>query len=132
MAERRLHQRRAPRYFGVSAVCLLINNALLILLDAAGVHYAISVLISAALMIPLSFGLQSRFTFAAAGAWPGFLRYAAVMIVNTPLAWLLLWALHGEAGLPMLYASPLMTGILFVWNYLASGWAILARSPRPM
>ena len=132
MAEAHIHQRRAPRYFGVSAACLLINNALLILLDAAGIHYVISVLISAAVMIPLSFLLQSRFTFAAVGAWPGFFRYAAVMIVNTPLAWLLLWALHGQAGLPMLYASPLMTGILFVWNYLASGWAILARSARPM
>jgi len=125
-----LHQKRAPRYLGVSIACIAINNALLILLDAAGVYYGISVLISAAVMIPLGFLLQSRLTFSAVGGWPAFARYAAVMIVNTPLAWLLLWAIHGQAGVPMLYASPLMTGILFLWNYLASGWAILAWTVR--
>lgn len=126
------HQRRAPRYLGVGTACILLNNALLILLDAAGIHYAISVMISVAVMIPLGFVLQSRITFAAAGGWAHFARYAAVMLFNVPLAWLVLWAIHSRAGVPMVYASPLMTGTLFFWNYLASGWAITARSARSL
>jgi len=124
------YEGRAPRYLAVSVFCILFNNGLLIALDAADVHYAISVLISAVVMIPLGFILQSRITFAAAGAWRGFLRYSAVMIFNTPLAWLLLWAIHGNAGVSMIYASPVMTAVLFIWNYLASGWAILALQSR--
>jgi len=132
MAEIRRHQKWAPRYLGVSLACILFNNALLILLDDVGVHYAVAVLISAMVMIPAGFLLQSRFTFAASGSWHAFFRYTTVLIVNIPLAWLLLWAIHDQARLPMLYASPLMTLMLFVWNYLASGWAILARPSRPM
>jgi putative flippase GtrA len=121
---------RAPRYLGVSIGCVLINNALLITLDRIGVPYLKSLLISAAIMIPLGFLLQARITFGAPPGWLRFGRYAAVMIVNTPLAWLLLWALHDRAGLAMIYASPIMTAMLFIWNYMASGWAILARQSR--
>ena len=124
------HRKRAPRYLGVGFLCLAINNALLILLDEVGIHYGISVLISAAVMVPLGFLLQSRFTFAVQRNWAAFFRYTAAMSVNTPLAYLILWAIHERAGMPMLYASPLMTGILLIWNYLASGWAILARRTR--
>ena len=124
-------EKRASRYLFVSLFCILVNNGVLIALDAAGIHYIIGVVISATLMIPLGFILQSRITFATTGAaWPGFVRYSAVMVLNTPLAWLLLWAIHGQAGISMIYASPLMTAILFVWNYLASGWAILARQSQ--
>jgi putative flippase GtrA len=126
----RVHVIRAPRYIGVGIFCVLLNNALLIGLDWLGVHYGISVLISAAVMLPLGFILQSRLTFGTQPGWRSFGRYSSVMIVNTPLAWLLLWATHDHAGWAMIYASPVTIGILFVWNYLASGWAIAARRTR--
>ena len=119
---------RPLRYAAVGAVCVAINNALLVGLDAAGIHYAVSVAISAAVMIPLGFALQAQFTFTAPATRAAFGRYAAVMIVNAPLAWLVLWVVHDRGALPMVYAAPVMTGLLFIWNYLASGWAITSRS----
>lgn len=119
------HMKRAPRYIGVSLACVITNNALLIGLDAIGVHYVISVLISAAILIPLSFLLQAHLTFRATPDWSRFGRYSAIMLVNTPCAWAILWAIHDRGGLAMLYASPITIAILFLWNYLGSGWAIL-------
>lgn len=121
------HARRAPRYIGVSLICVLINNALLIGLDAVGVHYVLSVLVSAAVMIPLSFALQARLTYRTISDRGQFGRYFAVMIVNTPCAWAILWAIHDRGGLPMIYASPIMIALLFLWNYFGTGWAILRR-----
>jgi putative flippase GtrA len=121
------HSRRAPRYIAVSLICVIVNNALLIGLDAAGVHYWVSVLVSAAVMIPLSFSLQARITYRTAPDWGQSGRYFAVMIVNTPCAWAILWAIHDRGGLAMVYASPITIGILFLWNYIGTGWAILRR-----
>lgn len=119
------HASRAPRYIAVSLICVLVNNALLIGLDAVNVHYILSVLVSAAVMIPLSFTLQARITFRTNPEWSKFGRYFGVMIVNTPCAWAILWAVHDRGGVAMIYASPITIGLLFVWNYLGSGWAIL-------
>jgi putative flippase GtrA len=121
---------RGPRYVGVAAVCIAVNNALLIALDAAGIYYGLSVILSAIVMIPLSYSLQLRLTFRGEPSWPAFGRYAAVMLVNTPLAWLLLWLIHDKGSLPMVWAAPIITFILFIWNYVASGWAILARRTK--
>jgi putative flippase GtrA len=118
--------RRSPIYVTVSVVCVLFNNVLLIWLDRLSVYYAVSVIISAAVMIPLSFVLHSRFTFAVEPSALSFWRYASVQIVNTPAAWLLLLIIHDKGGVPMIYAAPIVTFILFVWNFAGSGWAMLA------
>lgn len=121
-------RRRAPRYTAVSLFCVLFNNVLLIALDAAGIHFSIAVLISAAVMIPLSYALHCTLTFAAEPGWRAFGRYFAVLIVNTPIAWLLFLLIHDWGGLPMLFAAPVVTGLLFVWNFLSSNWAMAPRA----
>ena len=121
---------RGRRYISVAAVCIAVNNVLLIALDAAGIYYGLSVILSAIVMIPLSYILHLRLTFAVDRNWSAFWRYAAVMIVNTPIAWLLLWAIHDKGDLPMAWAAPIITAILFIWNYVASSWAILARRAK--
>jgi putative flippase GtrA len=120
---------RGPRYVAVSVVCVLINNLLLIGLDSAGVYYGLNVLISAALMIPLSFAMQVHITFACEPSWRAFAKYAAVMLVHTPAAWLLLALIHDRGGVPMLYSAPIVTVLMFVWNFVGSHWALLARKP---
>lgn len=120
--------RRGPAYIAVSAACVLFNNALLIWLDRMSVHYTLSVLISAALMIPLSFVLHSRFTYAVERTSAAFCRYASVSIVNTPIAWVLFYIIHDQRGLAMAISAPVVTGILFLWNFAGSDWAIAARS----
>lgn len=120
--------RRVSHYTAVSLFCVLFNNVLLIALDAAGIHYGAAVLISAAVMIPLSYALHCTLTFAAEPGWRAFVRYFGVQIVNTPVAWLLFLLIHDWGGLAMLFAAPVVTGLLFLWNFLTSGWAIAPRS----
>ncbi|GGJ58044.1 hypothetical protein CDQ92_00710 [Sphingopyxis bauzanensis] len=117
-----------PRYVAVSLFCIVFNNALLIGLDWTGVHYGAAVLISAAVMIPLSYALHCMLTFATEPGWRAFARYSAVLIVNTPIAWLLFLLVHDWGAMPMLFAAPVVTGLLFVWNFFTSGWAIAPRS----
>lgn len=123
--------RRGTRYLGVSLFCFLFNNALFILLDRAGIWYGASVAISAAVMIPLGFVLQSRATFDRGLNWPAFGRYALVMMANPPVAFALFWLFHDRGGLPMLFAAPLVTGLMLVWNFMTSSWAILSRRAGP-
>jgi len=117
--------RRAPRYTAVSLFCVLFNNFLLIALDEVGIHYAVAVVISAGIMIPLAYALHSAVTFGAEPGWRAFARYFWVQIVNTPIAWLLFLLIHDWGDFPMLFAAPLVTGLLFLWNYFSSGWAIV-------
>ena len=121
---------RSSMYVAVSAFCVLFNNVLLIWLDRVHVHYTLSVIISAAIMIPLSFFLHARFTYAVEPTAAAFWRYASVLICNTPAAWLLFLLIHNLGGVAMLYAAPIVTLILFVWNYILSGWAILTPKER--
>lgn len=118
-------------YLAVSIFCVLFNNALLIGLDWAGIGYGVSVLVSAAVMIPLSYALHCTLTFAVEPGWRSFGRYAAVLLVNTPVAWLLLLVIHDWGRLPMIVAAPVVTGLMFTWNFFGSGWAIRSRVVNP-
>jgi putative flippase GtrA len=122
-----IHLFRGARYLVVAAFCAGLHNAIMITLDYFGVHYGISLLVSAAVLIPTGFYLQSRFTFSVSGSWSAFWRYAAVMIVNTPLSFIFLWLLYDVMALPMIIAAPISTLVLLAWNYLASGWAVQHR-----
>ncbi|MBL8649436.1 MAG: GtrA family protein [Sphingopyxis sp.] len=119
--------RRGPRYLGVSLFCFLFNNALFILLDQAGMWFGISVAISFALLTPLGFILQSRATVARGVYWSAFGRYALLMLANQPIAFLLLFLIHDRIGVPMLYAAPIATASMLIWNYAMTSWIILSR-----
>jgi hypothetical protein len=49
------------------------------------------------------------------------------MLLNLPLSIAGVWLLHGVLKLPMWVASPLVTGFLFAWNYVATHWAVVTR-----
>jgi len=118
---------RISRYAMVSAICLAIQNVVLISSDYTGLHYALAVLLSTAILLPLGFLLQAHVTFAAERSWKAFARYAVAMGSNLPLSLTLAWLLCGVLGWPMLYASPTISLCLFAWNYLTSAWALGAR-----
>ncbi|MEL7488042.1 MAG: GtrA family protein, partial [Pseudomonadota bacterium] len=126
-APRRSPAARGVRYLAVAAFCAGLHNAIMIALDFANVYYGLSLIVSAAVLIPTGFFLQATFTFSADLTWRAFYRYAAVMIVNTPLSFVFLWALYDRLSLPMVVAAPLATIILLIWNFLASGWAVRRR-----
>ena len=112
------------RYLAVSAFCAALHNAIMIGLDFAGVHYGLSLLASAVVLVPTGYFALARFTFEARCSRPAFARYAGVVLVNTPGSFIALWALYDTLGLPMWIAAPVATIILMIWNYLTSRWAI--------
>ncbi len=116
--------KRGASYLVVAGLCALLHNIIMIGLDAVGVHYGISLLISAAVLIPTGFFAQGRVTFNGDLNLANFIRYAAVMIVNTPVSYASLWLLYDLARLPMIIAAPIATVALLVWNFFASGWAL--------
>lgn len=116
---------RGPRYACVGLGCAVTNNLLLIGMDAAKIHYAIAVIVSALIMIPLSYYLQLHVTFSVEPEWGAFVRYASALLLNPPISWFLLFLIHDHGGLPMIWAAPIITLIMFIWNFAASNWAIV-------
>lgn len=121
--------RTAGRYGTVSLVCFIINNLLLIGLDALGLPLWASLAASAAMIIVIGFILQSNFTFAVPLKWSAFGRYSVMMLPNVPVAYALLWLLNQQLAFPMYFSAPITTAILVIWNAAGSHWA-LHRRPR--
>jgi putative flippase GtrA len=122
--------RKAGSYGAVSIVCFVLNNLLLIGMDALGQPLWLSLAVSATTMILLGFVLQSFFTFEAPLNWPAFARYTLMMLPNVPLAYGLLWLLHDRLSLTMLFAAPAATTLMLLWNAAGSAWALHRRAKR--
>ena len=122
----------SPRYVVVSALCTALNISLFIALDRMAVHYWVAVLISAAILIPLSYSLHLAWTFRVDGRAGTFARYAGTQIINTPVALVLFFVLIDRLGLEMRWAAPLVTALMFFYNLLSSYWAIALRQPSAL
>ena len=120
----RQHFARIPRYTLISFVCALLHNAVLIAADAAGLGIVACQAASAAVLLPVGFCLQSRYTFACERSWRGFACYSAALISNFPLALLVLWLSRDLAALPMWIAAPVSSIVLYCWNFATSIWAL--------
>jgi putative flippase GtrA len=123
------HLARAPRFTLVAIVCALIHNLVLIGMDALGAGVLLCQTASAAILLPVGYLLQSRFTFEVERSFGGFLRYSLALITNFPIALLVLWLTRNMAGMPMLIAAPLSSIVLFCWNYMTSSWALVPAPP---
>jgi putative flippase GtrA len=122
------HVGRSWRYVLVAGLCALLYNGMMIGLDRLGVQYAISQAATALLLLPTGYLLQGRFTFGASRNWYHFIRYSAALLTNYPVAVATLWVLCDGLRLDMLWAAPMSTFVLFIWNYLTSAWAFLRRN----
>ena len=120
----------SPRYLAVSALCMMLNVGLLISFARIGVHYVISVLVSGAVLIPISYVLHQAWTYRVEGGRTSFGRYFGAQIVNSPIALLLFFIVYDRAGLAMEWAAPTVIATMFVYNFLSSFWAIALWKPR--
>jgi putative flippase GtrA len=112
----------------ISVVCFVLNNLLLIGMDALGQPLWATLAVSATTMIILGFVLQSFFTFEARLNWPAFGRYTLMMLPNIPLAYALLWLLNDRLSMPMHFAAPIATTLMLLWNFAGSTWALHKRA----
>ncbi len=118
------------RYLFVGATCALLHNAIVIGFDRIGVHYAVSSLISFVVVVTVGYLMHTAITFRAPRSLSSFARYAVALAANYPLIVGLLFLMVTVLGMPVLIAAPAGTVILFVWNFIASRWAIVRHGGR--
>src|SRR6185503_14607244 len=93
------------RYLGVGLACAILHNVVMIAGDLAGWHYVASSFVSLVVVTVFGYLLHSRWTF------PGAERYVLVDLF----------------GLPVPIAAPVVTVVLFAFNFTANRWALRVR-----
>lgn len=125
--------REPRRYLVVGAICALLNNIILIGCDAAGLHYAISILLTFVLVLPVSYFVHARWTFRVPPSRLAFSRFIGGSVSSLIVASFAVWLFRGELKLPMLIAAPLATLAMTIYNYLMTRWAVAHnRTPASM
>jgi putative flippase GtrA len=117
-------------YGGISAICFVLNNIILIFGDYVGWPLLLSVMTSFCLVALIGYLLHSLMTFQEPLRPLLFARYATAMSANIPLAFAVVAFWHTVVRLPMIWASPIATTCLFAVNYVLSRWAIKSRANR--
>lgn len=116
--------RRGVRYLSGSALCAVVNNVVLIGVDAVQGPLIAGVLLSWFLGGMTGFVWHSRLTYNTSLSLGAFLRFMAGALLGIPLAWAVLWLLTQALGWAMWLASPTATVILFCYHYLNAFLAI--------
>lgn len=116
-----------PRYVLTGAVFALLNALLLIGFDMAGLHYVLALLTSALVLVPSSYWVHLRVTYAVEGGADSFMRYCGAQMISMPLSLLLIFVIHDLGGIAMLWTAWIVLALMFLYNLLSSFWAIGSR-----
>ena len=119
---------RIPRYTVVGAICAAIYNGMMIAGDALGVHYAVSTGVAFVIIVITGYALHCLYTFSEKLSMRGFARYTAAMLLTLPFSLGGMFLLRDVAHLPMWFASPFLTGVMFCWNFVAAHWAVVTNA----
>lgn len=121
------------RFLAVGLACALLHNAIMIAGDWLGLHYAVSSVVSFALVVAFGYGLHSGWTYA--GAQRGgtsFTRYALMASGNLPLSIAGMFVFVDFAGISVPLAAPIVTLLLVLFNFAGTRWALrVNRAARP-
>lgn len=120
-----LHQ--PSRYLVVGGLCALLNNVILIGGDFAGLHYAVSILLTFVLVLPAAYMAHALWTFRSPMSWQAFGRFIGGSVSSLIVASFAVWLFRGALQLPMLVAAPLATVAMTIYNYVMAKWAISHR-----
>lgn len=122
--------RRTPsgvRYIAIGAACALLSNLLLIGFSLTGVHYLIAAALITGPILIIGFLLHCSVTFEVQPTIGAFIRYSATALSSYPLWLVSLIALREGIRTPIWAASPIATGIVFLWNYAGTNWSLTGR-----
>jgi putative flippase GtrA len=119
---------RIPRYTVVGAACAAIYNGMMIGGDALGFHYALTTGAAFVIIVVAGYLLHCLWTFSEQLSARGFWRYTAAMLLTLPASLGGMWLLKDVAHLPMWFASPFLTGVMFCWNFVATHWAVVTQA----
>jgi putative flippase GtrA len=121
---------RTSRYAQVGLLCALINNAIVIGMDRLAYSYVLSVTIASFVSLTVGYLLHATYTFRAPATVGGWLRFCAANVSGFLLSMTLMFIMCSIIGLSASLAMPIVTLILFVWNYLVAHLVIAAPRPR--
>ena len=74
------------------------------------------------------YALHCLYTFSEQLSVRGFARYTAAMLLTLPFSLGGMYLLRDVAHAPMWLASPFLTALMFVWNYVATHWAVVTHA----
>ena len=118
---------RSWRYTLIGAVCALLNYAIMLAADAAGIHYLLGTMIAFAVVTPIGYLMHSHFTFAEPQRVKAFVRFVGGVASAYPIAAGLMVFLCSGLHLSVAVAWPITTIAMFGWNFAAAHWSILPR-----
>lgn len=120
-----------PRAFVVGLICAVVHNAIMIGGDYAGLHYALSLLISFLIVVVIGYRLHSGWTFRSAErSRATFTRYVVIASANLPSSFAGMFVFVNLIGLSVPVASPIVTVLLFGMNFMGNRWALKAGRAR--
>lgn len=111
---------RTSRYAQVGLLCALINNAIVIGMDHFSYAYALSVTLASLVSLTVGYLLHSAYTFRARATVGGWLRFCTANVSGFLISMALMFVMCSLIGLSASLAMPIVTVILFVWNYLVA------------
>lgn len=114
----------AARALTVGLICALLHNAIVIAGDFIGLHYALSLTVSFAIVVLVGYWLHSGWTFQAKRGRSSFARYVLVASANYPASLAGMFVLVDLLALPVPLASPVLTVLLFAANFVGNKWAL--------
>ena len=111
---------RTGRYAQVGLLCALINNAIVIGMDRLASPYPLSVTVGSIVSLTVGYLLHAAYTFRARATFAGWLKFGAANVSGFLLSMALMFVMCSLVGLSASVAMPLVTVILFVWNYIVA------------
>ena len=114
------------RYLVIGVFCALLNNAILIGADTLGLHYTIAISLTVVITVPLAYLAHALWTFSVDASWVGFGRFIAGSFSSLIIAAAAVAFFRGALALPMIFAAPLATVTMTIYNYLMTRWAVSA------
>lgn len=109
---------RTGRYVQVGLVCALINNAIVIGMDRFACPYPLSVTVGSIVSVTAGYLLHAAYTFRSRATLAGWLKFGAANVTGFLLSMGLMFVMCSLVGLSASIAMPLVTLILFGWNYV--------------
>jgi putative flippase GtrA len=118
------------RFLSVGIACALLHNAIMLGGYWLGLHYAVSSVISFAIVVAFGYWLHSNWSFpnAERGRMP-FARYALIASANLPLSLAGMFAFVDLGGVSVPLATPLVMVLLVMFNFLGGRWALKVGDP---
>lgn len=117
--------RQSGRYLSGGAICALLHNVLVIGVTLAGVPYTVALVVSFLVTTPVGYLFHTAVTFGEPRSSGRLIRFMGGSLAGFGWSAALMIVACSGLGLPVAIATPLVTAIVFLWNFASARWAIV-------